>query len=521
MKIEKVNKSSKIYLIAFFLLPILIFGAFSSYADFNKEINYQGKLKSVSTGSPVSNDNYNVEFNLYTTVSGGTPVWTEVRTASNKIPLKDGLFSVLLGGVSSLNNVDFNQDLYLGVKIGGTGSSPTWDTEMSPRKKFGAVPASFVSRKVSGTEQSSVGTTTPVSNTSLTVEPVSTNSIALAIRGFAGQVADLFRVISSTGSQILTFTGLGNLGIGSSTPSERLSVSGNAYVDGSIKTSSIIATSTSFLNYASTTALTVSGDSYLGSTTFSGNIMPEMTGASGNISTRTIGDTNNRFSDLWANEVHIGASSLYVNGKQVISDVSNVMNFTTDVDQSMLVKTQGTGNLNLQTDTGTLWLQSNQAIQANAKGGLTFTVPSDVPSQNMNFTNSSASGLLSFNAVGSDGRVQFNASDRIGFTAPDVRVTGMLTVTGSTVLNGQTYTWPATQGIVGGFLTDNGYGGLSWTSAGQIFSTTSSLYFLSQNQGLAFSTTSATNFLGQPSGQGLAFSTSSANHNFAVNLSAT
>jgi hypothetical protein len=107
------------------------------------EINYQGKLMD-SSGSAVSDGTYNLEFKLYTASTGGSPIWTETRTTSNRVQVTTGLFSVLLGSVASLSGVDFDQDLYLTVNVGGTDVTPSWDGEMNPRKKLASVPRAFV-----------------------------------------------------------------------------------------------------------------------------------------------------------------------------------------------------------------------------------------------------------------------------------------------------------------------------------------------------------------------------------------
>ncbi|MEI6281048.1 MAG: hypothetical protein WCP17_03570, partial [bacterium] len=126
-----------ILILVFVLSPISI-----SQAAINKQINYQAKLTG-NSGVAVTNGTYNMEFALYTALSGGTAIWTEARTGLNKVQVTSGLFSVLLGEITTLASVDFNQTLYLGVNIGGTGA-PGWDGEMSPRKKLGAVPAAVV-----------------------------------------------------------------------------------------------------------------------------------------------------------------------------------------------------------------------------------------------------------------------------------------------------------------------------------------------------------------------------------------
>ncbi len=141
--------------IAIILSPLSPFVSYkNAEAAFNKQINYQGKLTDASNVS-VANGTYNMEFKLYTASSGGSAIWTETRTGADKVTVSSGLFSVLLGEVNSLAGVDFNQTLYLGVNIGGTGT-PGWDGEMTPRKKLGAVPAAVMAETVTGAAQTAI-----------------------------------------------------------------------------------------------------------------------------------------------------------------------------------------------------------------------------------------------------------------------------------------------------------------------------------------------------------------------------
>ncbi|MFA6000430.1 MAG: hypothetical protein WC783_05690, partial [Candidatus Paceibacterota bacterium] len=128
------------YILSVTFLPVVpLLSINKAEAVFNKQINYQGKLTNGSNVA-VPNGTYNMEFKLYTVDVGGSAIWTETRTGVDKVQVTGGLFSVLLGEVATLSGVNFNQTLYLGVNIGGTGT-PGWDGEMSPRKKLGVVPA--------------------------------------------------------------------------------------------------------------------------------------------------------------------------------------------------------------------------------------------------------------------------------------------------------------------------------------------------------------------------------------------
>jgi hypothetical protein len=110
----------------------IIFDSKTVDAAINQQINYQGKLMN-SVNQPVADGTYTIVFKLYNAPTGGTALWTETRSGGNKVQVTRGLFSVLLGEITALSGIDWNQTLYLGVTIES-------DSEMTPRKKFGAVP---------------------------------------------------------------------------------------------------------------------------------------------------------------------------------------------------------------------------------------------------------------------------------------------------------------------------------------------------------------------------------------------
>ncbi|HBR66263.1 TPA: hypothetical protein DEA17_02170, partial [Candidatus Nomurabacteria bacterium] len=143
IKIKNFYKSKKNFFILFLILFFLLSPFSTSHAAINKQINYQGKLTNAS-GVAVADGIYNMEFVLYDVSTGGVALWTETRTTTNRVQVTSGLFSVLLGEVTALTSVDFNQTLYLGVNIGGVDLTPVWDGEMTPRKKLGSVPSAVV-----------------------------------------------------------------------------------------------------------------------------------------------------------------------------------------------------------------------------------------------------------------------------------------------------------------------------------------------------------------------------------------
>jgi microcystin-dependent protein len=166
-------------------------------AAINKQINYQGRLLD-SAGDPVVDGSYNIDFGLYTAATLGSPVWTESQTVTTQ----DGLFSVMLGSVSTLNAVDFNQTLYLGIDVEADG-------EMTPRKILGSVPSAFEADKLDGISSEQFFRNDAVNSTS------SSQTFFSLVQSGAGKVMELF---GSGMSSLFTVLSGGNVGIGTSTP---------------------------------------------------------------------------------------------------------------------------------------------------------------------------------------------------------------------------------------------------------------------------------------------------------------
>src|SRR3989344_278660 len=206
-----------------FVMPL------SAMAQFNPEINYQGKLTNGS-GVAVADGTYNMNFWLVPTSGGATStaVWSEARTGANRVQVTDGLFSVMLGDVSTLASVDFNQTLYLAVEIGGTGT-PAWDGELLPRKVLGAVPAAFVAETadsadtLSGIASSSFLRSDEVD----TMTASSSSSLLTLVQNGIGKVLSLF----SGATEVFTVLSNGNVGVGTTTPEKLLTVDGTGGFD--------------------------------------------------------------------------------------------------------------------------------------------------------------------------------------------------------------------------------------------------------------------------------------------------
>lgn len=179
-------------------------------AAFNKQINYQGKI-TTSASTPLDGT-YNMSFSLYNTETGGTAIWTEDRYIfpDGGVSVTEGLFSILLGELTSLNDVNFNQSLYLGITIES-------DSEMTPRKILGAVPAAFEADKLDGIDSLSFLR----SDQTDTIASSSTDTI-LTIQQ-SGGTGDIINLKDATNT-LFTVNFEGNVGIGIETPTSLLSV---------------------------------------------------------------------------------------------------------------------------------------------------------------------------------------------------------------------------------------------------------------------------------------------------------
>jgi len=130
------------------------------------------------------------------------------------------------------------------------------------------------------------------------------------------------------------------------------------------------------------------------------------------VSTQVIGTSNNPFAEAWIDTLHISQNTLYIGDTPVIGTDADTIMVQADPDQSIHVKSTGTGNSTITSEAGvqiqTTGLNSQVVIQS----------------------------------TGSGGSVAFGASNEVRFTAPTSKVIGnmevsqALTVTGNTLING-------------------------------------------------------------------------------------
>jgi hypothetical protein len=151
-------------------------------------VNFQARLES-STGAIAPDGTYNVEFKLYDTLSTGATAqgvcsgnckWMETRVGANMVTVTNGYLTVNLGSVTAFGaGINWDQDLYLTMNIGGTGA-PSYDGEMTPRLKLTAVPYAFSAGKLS------TGNGTLTSTLSLIQPTVGSQTFQIADQTAAG-----------------------------------------------------------------------------------------------------------------------------------------------------------------------------------------------------------------------------------------------------------------------------------------------------------------------------------------------
>jgi hypothetical protein len=115
---------------------ILLLVAVTSDATPPRTLSYQGVLTD-NMGTIVPDGDYAMTFRIYTVPSGGTVAWLE----SQIVTVTDGRFDVILGSVTPLTILSFNDPYWLSLQVGA-------DPEMTPRTELAGAPYSQIARTV-------------------------------------------------------------------------------------------------------------------------------------------------------------------------------------------------------------------------------------------------------------------------------------------------------------------------------------------------------------------------------------
>jgi hypothetical protein len=152
-------------------------------------LSYQGRVTD-GAGLPIGNstpENRLVRFQIYSSATGGTPVYGEQQTAT----ISGGEFSVLIGNGQAISGVSgpsnntalatilsnmSNNNLYLGVSVAASGGNFT--TEISPRQQLVAGAFAFRS-KIAETVTSQGVTANMLATGAVTSDKIASNAVTL------------------------------------------------------------------------------------------------------------------------------------------------------------------------------------------------------------------------------------------------------------------------------------------------------------------------------------------------------
>jgi hypothetical protein len=279
-------------------------------------INFQARLEN-SGGSIAPDGNYNVEFKLFNASSSSGSSqgscsgdanceWVEDYTYNSgsgssdvRVRVANGYLTVNLGSITAFPGINWNQQQWLTMNIGGTVGSGTitWDGEMSPRLLLSATPYAFQAGAVSSTDGSgnigslSFGSVT--NNPSITL-PNASGTVCLQSTSACGFATGSGTAFLQGGN---SFSAVGELGTNDSnalnfrtnnTDKLQLTTGGN-----------LVFQQASTVNIASATTgmqLTIQGGAATSGTNVGGNILLQggagaSTGASGSVIVKS--NTNN------------------------------------------------------------------------------------------------------------------------------------------------------------------------------------------------------------------------------------
>ncbi len=100
---------------------------FAGCVGLTPQFSHQGRLLD-SSGAPVPDGNYSVEYKIYQSSSGGSPVYNETQT----VAVEDGLFTTSIGATDVISPEIFSQPTWMELTINGETLTPRQRLEGAP-----------------------------------------------------------------------------------------------------------------------------------------------------------------------------------------------------------------------------------------------------------------------------------------------------------------------------------------------------------------------------------------------------
>ncbi len=248
-------------------------------------MNFQGRLLD-TTGTPVADGLYNMQFKLYDASSGGTLLWSEIRennSSDYRIQVTNGLFTAKLGERTALSASLFSgNSVYFEITQAtpatatcNTASCASWESPMAPRHQLSTSAYAFNSETLDGLDSTAFaaasGSGSYIQNGSspqtanFNIQSASTTSVGGVLKAASGQTADILQFQNSSGTALTSISATGVIGGNSETGLTLQAVNQNGVLGG---------TSISIDNLGTTMTGTLStGGGITAGTGGSGNIL--------------------------------------------------------------------------------------------------------------------------------------------------------------------------------------------------------------------------------------------------------
>ena len=97
----------------------IVFTSVFVFAEVPNYMQFQGKATNAQD-EPLNGDNYSLTFRIYDAETAGNLLWNETHA---QVSIENGVFSVLLGGVTPLDLV-FDNPYWISTEIDGLGELP-------------------------------------------------------------------------------------------------------------------------------------------------------------------------------------------------------------------------------------------------------------------------------------------------------------------------------------------------------------------------------------------------------------